>query len=240
VGNAPPSQDGYVYDTEYYDATKGTYTYTADGNNGALSGYSLGSDADYVLQNGGYQLFGEGYYVVPETRIDDFYAVESKTGDTYWGYVYDNQRKYSAGSTYTTGGTDQDGGTWTYHVYSNGVGNAPLSNNGYVYDTEYYDADTGTYSYTYNGNNGALSGSGFLGSDADYILQNSSYQLFGEGYCVVGGPGGSSPTTTDNGAMLNLDAPSAAAASFASDGHGGITSTDPAIVAQNLLTHPHA
>jgi hypothetical protein len=187
--------NGYVYDTAYYDHDQGNAGYaTYSGANGYRSGTNfLGSDYDYLYDNGGYQLFGGGYWVVPEAavmKVDYFYAYESKTGDYFYGYVYDDQGKYSSGST-ATSPTDEDGGTWTYVVYSTQSSSVSAAYNGYVYDTAYYDHDQGNAVYaTYFGANGYRSGTNFLGSDYDYVYDNGGYQLFGGGYWVVGGASG--------------------------------------------------
>ncbi len=205
------SYAGKVYDYYYYDADAGAAYSPGYGYKGGVSGspsdktyYSgtnyLGSDLDAINVNGTIQLFGQGYYVVPEQptmKVDYFHTVESATGDWYDGFVYDNSGRYSLGSTYTFG-TDQLGGTWTYTVTSVSNGDSVHQDPSYagmVYDYYYYDADTGAAYSPYFGYAGGVNGSptdksyysgtNYLGSDDDVVYVNGTYQLFGLGYYVV-------------------------------------------------------
>jgi hypothetical protein len=194
-GHQSASNNGYTYDTSYYDAGNGTaYTSFYGGANGTpTSSTGIGPDYDYIYQDGSYKPFGlNGYYVVPEAppmKIDYFYAIESKTGDVYYGYTYDNAGKYVYGESWTSATTDQLGGHWSYGIYSVGTADSAhqsASNNGYTYDYSYYDADNGTSYATYNGANGTPTSSTGIGPDYDYIYQNGLYQPFGSnGYFVV-------------------------------------------------------
>ena len=138
-----PHQDlsyaGFVYDLSYEDVDIGVQVNTFYGSKGFASGvadrtanYSgnnyLGSDGDLVsIRNINFAV-ASGKYVVPEPEVDfgfmledHFTAVESKTGDTISGVLFDAQGLYTVGSTVTKG-PDQLGGTWTYTI--NSVGEA--------------------------------------------------------------------------------------------------------------------
>jgi hypothetical protein len=197
IGSAPTiatAYNGQVYDTSYYDSNEGTsYTPFYYGIGYASGTNWLGSDTDYINLNYTEQKFSS-YYVVPDMNKDYFIAYESKTGDEYFGYVYDDQGRYSVGSTLVTP-TDQAGGKWTYYVDAIAPSpTTPTAYNGQVYDYAYYDVGTSGTPYTpfYYGI-GYASGQNFLGSDTDYILENSAYQKFGgDGFYVVGGASGTS------------------------------------------------
>jgi hypothetical protein len=174
---------GYVYDFGYYDADLGGYS-TVYGYNGQASGTNyLGSDYDYIYSVGGYQEFGGAYYVVPDVNSFYFKATESKTGDVYYGYVYDSTGTYYLGYT-TTGGVDQAGGRWTYTITSNAL-SAASGISGSVYDYAYYDADLATWSTPKYFDAGFTSGSSYLGSDSDYVNAFGSDYQFGQSYYVV-------------------------------------------------------
>jgi hypothetical protein len=192
--NVSTVYNGQVYDTAYYDKDRGAAPYTPfyDGLGYASGQNFLGSDTDYILENGAYQKFSD-FNVVPDTKLDYFIAYESKTGDEYYGYVVDSFDKYAIGSSVVTP-TDQAGGTWTYYVYATASSSLPTNYNGQVYDTAYYDKNVSSSPFTpfYDGI-GYASGQNFLGSDTDYILENNAYQKFGnDGFYVVGGASGAS------------------------------------------------
>jgi hypothetical protein len=178
--------NGWVYDWNYYDADVGQ-TYNAYYPNSGFS--SLGTDVDFIYVNGAFEKFGGGTYVVPETpitKLDYFFASESKTGDYYQGVVIDSTGKYSAGSGFTASTTDQAGGKWSYYVYSTAATSLSAAYNGWVYDGTYYDADVGqTYSAYY-----LNSGFSSLGTDVDFIYVNGAFQKFGGEYYVAGGASG--------------------------------------------------
>ncbi len=201
------SYSGMVYDLSYYDADAfATYTtlYGAAGHNGIADqvNYSgsnyLGSDGDLVSVNGTIYGIASGTYVVPVQSVmtvDTFTAVESTTGDTITGILYDNTSRYSVGSS-TTLGTDQLGGNWTYTINSiaradNAHQNASYS--GMVYDLSYHDASAGaTYVTVYGsqGHNGIAdrtnySGSNYLGSDGDLVSINGRFYGIASGKYVV-------------------------------------------------------
>ncbi len=114
-------------------------------------------------------------------KVDYFYAQESKTGDYYYGFVFDNSGVYRLGSTYTSG-TDQLGGTWKYTFYNVSTADSVFQGAswaGKVYDYLYYDADQGSYFTPYLDSQKIASGTNYLGSDADSIYLNGGYQLFG-------------------------------------------------------------
>ena len=175
----PPADNGYVYDTGYWDADLATgYApiYSISGTN------FLGTDADYITINGNVYEYGGGSYVVPDVKIDYFIASESKTGDYYLGYVIDDQGKYSTGSGFTSTTTDSASGQWTYYVYNTAATTPDMtSQNGYVYDTGYWDANLKTgYTPVY-----AVSGTSFLGNDVDYINIGGTDYKYGGGSYVV-------------------------------------------------------
>src|SRR5262249_48239188 len=53
--------------------------------------------------------------IPPLMKVESFHAVESVTGDTIDGYLYDNTGRYKVGDTYTST-LDQLGGSWTYTI----------------------------------------------------------------------------------------------------------------------------
>jgi hypothetical protein len=173
------SLNGYVYETGYWDADASTgYTpyYSVAGTS------FLGTDVDYIKVNGSFLKYGGGSYVVPDVKIDYFIASESKSGDYYLGYVIDAQGQYSKGSGFTASTTDQAGGKWSYYVYATASTTANLaSQNGYVYDTGYWDAAVSTGYAPYY----AVSGTNFLGSDTDWIVQNGQLKEYGQEYYVA-------------------------------------------------------
>jgi hypothetical protein len=203
-----PGWNGYTFDTYYYDTDKANWylTYYGGANGAPTSSTGIGPDFDYIYQNGAYQPFGSnGYYVVPETmKIDYFYAVESKTGDEYIGYTYDNLGTYVNGQTWTSATTDQLGGHWSYTIYSIGTADSGHQNpgwNGYTYDSYYYDTEDSSWFLTYYGGaNGTPTSSTGIGPDYDYIYQNGNYKAFGlNGYYVVNDGGGSPHAASGNG-----------------------------------------
>ena len=171
--------NGYVYDTGYWDNDAKTGyapVYSVAGTN------FLGTDTDFINVNGTDLKYGDGSYVVPDVKIDYFIASESKTGDYYLGYVIDDQGKYSTGSGFTASTTDQAGGKWSYYIYATVSTTANLaSQNGYVYDTGYWDAAVSTGYAPYY----AVSGTNFLGSDTDWIVQNGQLKEFGQEFYVA-------------------------------------------------------
>ena len=150
----------------------------------AVSGTNfLGTDVDYITVNGSVLEYGGGSYVVPDVKIDYFIASESATGDYYLGYVIDDQGKYSTVRGFTSTMTDQAGGKWTYYVYATNSTTANLaSQNGYVYDTGYWDASVSTGYTPYY----AVSDTNFLGTDTDWIVQNGQLKEYGQEYYVAG------------------------------------------------------
>ena len=163
----PATDNGYVYDTGYWDADAKTgYApyYPLAGTN------FLGTDVDFITENGAILEYGGGTYVPPDVKVDYFIASESKTGDYYLGYVIDDQGEYSTGSGFTSNTTDQAGGHWTYYVYGTAASTLPATDNGYVYDTGYWDADAKTgYAPYYS-----VAGTNFLGTDVDFITENGA------------------------------------------------------------------
>jgi V8-like Glu-specific endopeptidase len=218
---------GMVYDLSYYDADAfATYTtmFGATGHNGIAelantsgSNY-LGSDGDVVVVNGTSYSIGSGKYVVPVQTVmmvDTFTAVESTTGDTITGILYDNTSRYSVGST-STSGTDLVGGTWTYTVNSiaradNAHQNASYS--GMAYDLSYHDASAGaTYVTVFGsqGHNGIndksnYSGSNYLGSDGDVVTINGRGYVIASGKYVV--PANVTAAATDALVTDTVDSP---------------------------------
>ena len=113
------------------------------------------------------------------------------------GVVYDNTGRYSVGSTVTTTGTDNLGGTWTYTVTSSGdadTAHRDASYSGFQYDYVYSDQDndesvktdfgavgwdsgTGDRTVNYSGNN-------YLGSEGDVIHLGIDYAVASGKYVV--------------------------------------------------------
>ncbi len=194
---------------------------------------------------------------------DSFKAVESVTGDTITGVVFDNTSRYSVGSAVTTG-PDNLGGGWTYTVTGITAADAAHQStafNGVVYDVAYLDADAGkTYSTTFGtlglafaSPNAFTSGTNYLGSDRDFIQVGASLVLIG-GNAVLPDTNGTATPNAQTSAFPAGNDPSGpaqaadlallnnfAAASFvpAGSGTGSSSPIDPT-VQQTLLTSPHA
>jgi hypothetical protein len=194
-------------------------------------------------------------------QSDAFKAVESVTGDTIFGVMFDNTGAYSIGSSVTTG-PDQLGGFWTYTVGSIGTADAAhqdASYSGFVYDTSYFDTDRQTSYDAFFGLKGFTtgvddrtvnySGNGGLGSEGDVVQINGTFIAIASGKYVVpenipgqavagqGAPvGGGDGTTSANLALLN----NVTAASFVAPGGGGgsLPSVDPS-ASPMLLATPH-
>jgi VCBS repeat-containing protein len=209
------SYAGFVYDLSYEDVDIGLQVNTAFGSKGFASGvddrtvnYSgnhyLGSDGDVVNVRNITFAVASGKYVVPEPEVDDsfmledhFTAVESKTGDTISGVLFDAQGLYSVGSTVTKG-PDELGGTWTYTINSLDEADTAHQNfaySGYVYDLTYYDADQDKAYNTFYGMTGLntgindrtqnYSGNNYLGSDGDLVVVNGSFKAVASGKYVL-------------------------------------------------------
>ena len=216
---------GFVYDTSYVDADLGKTFTTAYGATGLATGdrtnnYSgsnyLGSDGDLVIVNNTAFAIASGKYVVTDQAsastsnmtMDSFQAVESVTGDTISGVLFDNTNRYAVGSSATTG-TDQLGGTWTYTVTNIAAADAAHQNaalSGFVYDTSYFDVSLGASFATFYGAKGLASGdrttnysgSNYLGSDGDLVsIGGTVYGIASGKYVVPQGIPDSSPVATD-------------------------------------------
>ncbi len=199
------SYSGFVYDTAYLDNDLGTTVTTFYGATGLNTGvndrtanYSgsqgLGSDGDLVTINNKFFGIASGKYVVPEGQTgaptmtaDTFTAVESVTGDTITGVLFDNTGRYSVGSSVIKG-PDDLGGTWTYTVTAIAAADAThqdASYSGFVYDTAYRDQDLGVTLPTFygatglntgvNDRTGNYSGNQGLGSDGDLVTINNKF-----------------------------------------------------------------
>ena len=166
----------------YYDAESNQY---ATGFR-SVGGIWLGSAFGEVTFDGvNYDRFGlDGYYVADATAKYTFYAIESVSGDVIEGFTYDAPGKYQNGHTIYLG-SNENGGTWAYHIYDVQGGGVAQSQWGEVYDKYYYDAESGTWGQTLYGYNGEASGRNGIGSDFDYVnFQDpnygpSSYDLIG-------------------------------------------------------------
>ena len=218
---------GFVYDTSYVDADFGKTFTTVYGATGLATGdrtnnYSgnnyLGSDGDLVIINNTIFAIASGKYVVPDQAsastsnmtMDTFQAVESVTGDTISGVLFDNTNRYTVGSSATTG-TDQLGGTWTYTVTNIAAADAAHQNaalSGFVYDTSYFDVGLSANFTTLYGAKGLASGdrtqnysgSNYLGSDGDLVSIGGTIYAIASGKYVV------PPSATDSAPMAT-DAP---------------------------------
>ena len=130
-------------------------------------------------------------------EVVSYTAVESKTGDSISGVLYDNSGRYTVGSSVTVAGPDNLGGSWTYTVDNIGradIAHQDVSYSGLAYDFDYRDADTGTVYSTFYGHAGFdqgiadkvnFSGSNGLGSDGDLILVNGRFFGIASGKYVL-------------------------------------------------------
>jgi hypothetical protein len=193
---------GKVYDYLYWDPIYGIHNTTL-GYAGYIGGtatdttsYSganyLGSDADQVEILGNAQNIGPAHGPM---LVYSFKAVESATGDSYVGVVYDNTGKYAVGDTYTAD-TDADGGVWTYTITAAANTDSTHQNEFYagkVYDLSYSDTTYGAHNTVtgYAGYTGAApdttsySGANYLGSDTDQVSILGTDYVFGAGFYVV-------------------------------------------------------
>jgi hypothetical protein len=267
---------GFVYDTSYVDADLGVTFTTVFGsaglanadhtNNYSGSNY-LGSEGDVVIVNNTTVAIASGKYVVPDQAsastsnmtVDTFQAVESVTGDTISGVLFDNTDRYTVGSSVTTG-ADQLGGTWTYTVTNIAAADAAHQNaalSGFVYDTSYFDVSLSANFATLYGAKGLASGdrtvnysgSNYLGSEGDVVSVGGTFYAIASGkYVVPQGVSDSSPMATDaplaggdgvssaNLALLG----NYAAASFATGGGAVAPLTAPAPETSPLIAPPVA
>ena len=202
-----PAYNGFVYDIGYYDKDLNTTFNTAYGYTGYSTGVSpkvnlsgtngLGSGGDVITIAGTQYAVDSGRHVAPTLmHLDTFTAVESVTGDTITGVLFDNADRYTVGSSVVSG-TDAVGGTWTYTV--TGLAAAPISySTAYdnrVYDLSYHDVQLNTTFNTYYGTNGYVngidplgtnfSGTNGLGTEGDIVTVDGAQYAVDSGKYVV-------------------------------------------------------
>ncbi len=100
--------------------------------------------------------------------------------DYYYGYVYAPTGTYTDNTYYDyDSSANETGYNGRYYIWSTSSGYSS-SYNGDVYVYYYRDEDGASTGYTpYNYNLGYTSGSFYLGSEYDYIYDNSQYYGFG-------------------------------------------------------------
>ena len=202
-----PSYNGYVYDETYFDAALNQTVNTGFGYAGYNQGISpktnysgnngLGSGGDIVTINGTTYAVDSGRYVAPRPmHRDSFTAVESVTGDTITGVVFDDLNRYTVGSSVVSG-PDSLGGTWTYTVNTVDLAAASygLAYDNHVYDLTYHDVQLNSTFNTYYGTNGYVngvdplgtnySGANGLGTAGDLVIIDGVTLAIDSGHYVV-------------------------------------------------------
>jgi hypothetical protein len=178
------AQDNQVHVTSYYDKLSGQTLTPRSYTQGVAAGSNgLGSEGDYVAVGAGTaDWFGNSWYVAdPKVMtVASFYAVESVSGDYYYGQAYDDDGTYSVGWTKQT--PSENGGQWTSYVYGIQQTGAASSFDDRVYLTSYYDRETGSSTDPYYHAQGAASGFNGIGSEFDYARIGAGLSLFGQGY----------------------------------------------------------
>ncbi len=170
------SLNGQVYLSRYYDA-ESQKTYTPLRNNLPAGNNFLGSEGGYIISQGSADFyFGKGKGTLdPNTfyEADQAYRYNFQFTyggkDYYTGYVFGAPNLYSL--TYKKNITDENGkiGSYTITGITSGF---DLSQNGKVFVSSYYDAETGN---TYTPVNSSVAcGTNYLGSEINYIIQNNN------------------------------------------------------------------
>lgn len=177
------SRNGQVYLSRYFDV-ESRKTYTPLQNNLPAGNNFLGSEGGYIIQMGKADFyFGKGrngldpnkFYEADQAYRYNFQFTYGGR-DSYTGYVYGAPDLYSL--TYTKSVLDENGKTGRYTITGITSG-FDLSQNGKVYVSSYYDAETGnTYTPL---NSGIACGTNYLGSEFNYIIENgNAVNLFGK------------------------------------------------------------
>ena len=178
------SDVGKVYTQSYYDSqSNNSYTPyyrnlgSADGSN------NLGSEIDYINQNGTYKGFGADFFEANSNGADRYEFTYSYKGDSseYYGYGYASPGKYYAGETlnpYAANNQSQADGT--YYISNVSTNSGSAADAGKVYTQRYYDSQSQkSYKPYYYSLASSPDGSKNLGSEIDYINQNGTYKGFG-------------------------------------------------------------
>ena len=178
-----PNLDDRVYLTSYYDWASGLTLMPSSYTQGVAAGTAgLGSEGSTVaIGNGLGDWFGFGWYVAdpPAMMVASFYAMETVSGDYYYGQAYDDDGTYSVGWLRQT--PSENGGTWIHYVYGIQQSSASYAYDDYVYVTSYYDRETGTFHDPQSHAQGYASGYNGIGSEYDYLNANGA-SLFGQSY----------------------------------------------------------
>lgn len=156
----------------YYDSDTGwgNATYTSHEGNGGI-----GSEYGFLDESG--EQFGNNGQYEADNPIDDsiyWFIAYNSDGDYYNGYCFADTGTYTIGSDYYASVTDNDGGTWHYHVYDSFDYGYDLGLEGYSYvdlTYPYHDIDTGYGDATYH----AFRGSAGIGSEYGYLDASGEY-----------------------------------------------------------------
>lgn len=185
------SLTGKNYVSSYYDGETGISDTPYNYQLGYAAGSSgLGSGSDEVdFGTGVYEKFSSYYeadlYGATTDRIYYYYAYNTGSGDTYWGYVYDDGKYgyYPDLSTYFYASDDDGVGYTFYDIYDSvDLGYNP-SKTGYNYVSSYYDGETGRYGTAKAYAAGNPSGYSGLGSEYDTVdFGSGQSSAFGYGY----------------------------------------------------------